>query len=132
MVDDDALLCRVVERVLETEGFEVLVANDGFGALATLADRHVDLVLLDIRMPGLDGLRVLEMITLKNGGPPVVMMTGHAHVDSAQKAKLMGARDYIGKPFGMDEIRRAVSEALRLPRRPRLRESERASCEGLS
>jgi len=116
IVDDDPCALRVLERVLEKEGCEVLAETSGWAALSTVRRYHVDLVLLDLRMPGMDGLEVLKQLVKANRLLPVLMMTGYCHVETAQEARRLGACDYLAKPLSTRLLRQAVRETLRSSR----------------
>ena len=98
VVDDAQYVTKLVERTLQDAGFDVTVANDGNSALAILAEREPDLVLLDIRMPGLDGFQVLERIR-KSSDVPVLMLTAVSEENALARSMGIGADDYIEKPF---------------------------------
>jgi len=98
VVDDAQYVTKVVERTLEDAGFVVTVANDGNSALAMLAEKEPDLVLLDIRMPGLDGFQVLERIR-ESSDVPVLMLTAVREKTALAHSRGLGADDYIEKPF---------------------------------
>ena len=98
VVDDEQYVTKLVERTLEDAGFVVTVANDGNSALAMLAEKKPDLVLLDIRMPGLDGFQVLERIR-ESSNVLVVMLTAVRGETAVEHSLGLGADDYIEKPF---------------------------------
>jgi len=98
VVDDEQYVAKLVERTLEDAGFVVTVANDGNSALAMLAEKEPDLVLLDIRMPGLDGFQVLERIR-ESSNVPVLMLTAVRGETAVAHSLDIGADDYIEKPF---------------------------------
>jgi DNA-binding response OmpR family regulator len=98
VVDDEQYVTKLVERTLEDAGFVVTVANDGNSALAMLAEKKPDLVLLDIRMPGLDGFQVLERIR-ESSNVLVFMLTAVRGETAVEHSLGLGADDYIEKPF---------------------------------
>ena len=98
VVDDEPYVTKLVERTLEDAGYIVTVANDGNSALAMLVERDPDLVLLDIRMPGLDGYQVLERIR-ENSDVPVLMLTAVRGETALARSLGLGADSYIIKPF---------------------------------
>jgi len=98
VVDDAQYVTKLVERTLEDAGFVVTVANDGNSALAMLAEKEPDLVLLDIRMPGLDGFQVLERIR-ESSNVLVFMLTAVRGETAVEHSLGLGADDYIEKPF---------------------------------
>lgn len=115
VVDDDPDLRRTVSLLLGGD-FEVLEAVDGPEALQVIADRSPRLVLLDVTMPGMDGISVLEAVRGMGKKMIVVMLTGEREIDTARRALELGAVSYVTKPFDVDflrsEIQRLLSEAL--------------------
>ncbi len=117
IVDDEAAMRDLLRIVLEKERHEVLTANDGMTGLSLAGSREVDLVISDIKMPGLDGVGLLAGLRQQGHTMPVIMITAYADSESAIQAMKQGAYDYLTKPFKMDEIklviRRALTEAAR-------------------
>jgi len=117
VVDDEAAMRDLLRIVLEKERHEVLTANDGATGLSLAASRDIDLVISDIKMPGLDGVGLLAGLRQQGRTTPVIMITAYADSESAIQAMKQGAYDYLTKPFKMDEIklviRRALEEAAR-------------------
>jgi DNA-binding NtrC family response regulator len=111
IVDDEDKLRRMLKRTLAQAGYEVAQAADGAAALERLRQKQVDLVLSDIRMPGMDGLELLSRIKRQDPGVEVIMMTAYASVETAVKAMKQGATDYVGKPFNFDELLLKVAQA---------------------
>ena len=99
IVDDEPDMRLAIKNVLRLRGYEILEAPDGPSALNMLSKSDVDLVLLDIRLPGMDGVEVLEKVRKKNRNLPVVMITGYGHVRSAVDVMKLGANEYLQKPF---------------------------------
>ena len=91
-------------RWLSEAGHAVLIVKSGKDALAALDEHEVDVVLSDVRMPGMDGVDLLRSISPGNGGPDVVLMTGFASVSSAVEAIRLGAYDYLVKPFEAGQL----------------------------
>jgi len=112
VVDDEPEVCRLVQRVLQRDHFHVLCATSGKRALASLRNRCVDLVILDISMPDMSGIQVLAELRVRRKSLPVLMLTGHGHLDTARQAMQLGAYDYITKPFSVDLVKKIVREAL--------------------
>ena len=112
VADDDAVARDLLGEVLTREGYEVCMAADGAAALAVCETAVIDLALVDLRMPGLDGLTVLRRIAALRPGVPVVILTAFATMDTAIAAIRAGAYDYLSKPFRMEEIRLVVRRAL--------------------
>jgi two-component system response regulator HydG len=105
IVDDDRAILTLVGSVALAEGFDVATTVDGADALQQLNSRPVDLVLVDLRMPGVTGLDVLRAIRSVNARCRVVLMSGHATIDSAVTAVKLGAMDYLTKPFDLQRLR---------------------------
>ena len=124
VVDDEATICNFLVRVLEREGYEVAAACDGIEALHLLADQPFDLLLTDIRMDRLNGVELLKEAKARDPDLAVILLTGHATVDSAVTALRRGAFNYLLKPVKNEEIIAAVEAGLqergRQQRRDRL------------
>jgi UDP-3-O-[3-hydroxymyristoyl] N-acetylglucosamine deacetylase len=115
VVDDEASIRRSLEGVLKDEGFSVLLAEDGESAIRMLMSTRPALVLLDIWMPGMDGLETLRKIKELYPDLPVVMISGHATISTAVAATRLGALDFIEKPLDLSGtiqiVRRVISQA---------------------
>lgn len=98
VVDDDQEMLKILNRALELEGFDVVVAADGISALAIMKEHEPDLVVLDIMMPDLDGFQTLDLLR-ERSNIPVIMLTARCELASLQKALFLGADDYVRKPF---------------------------------
>ena len=114
VVDDEASIRESLSGILSDEGFTPFCAENGEQALALLEESQVDLVLLDIWMPGIDGMETLKRI--KEGHPylPVIMISGHGTIETAVQATKTGAFDFIEKPPSYDKIVLSINNALRL------------------
>lgn len=117
LVEDEVPLAETIAYNLQAEGFKVSVAHDGSLALARFRDSKPDLVLLDIMLPGLDGLEVCKRIR-KESDVPVIMLTAKAREIDKVVGLEVGADDYIAKPFGMMELIARVRALLRRTVRP--------------
>ncbi len=113
IVDDEASIRKTLEGVFSDEGFSTLVAEDGQQALVLLKSFKPSVVLLDIWMPGMDGLEILLKIKQMYPSVPVIMMSGHATIATAVKATRLGAFDFIEKPLGLGATLALVRRALR-------------------
>ena len=109
IVDDDRAILTLVGTVALKEGFDVATSVAGEDALRRLAAHPADLVLLDLQMPGVTGLDVLRAINDARHGCRVVLMSGHATIDSAVEAVKLGAEDYLTKPFDLPRLRHLLS-----------------------
>ncbi len=119
MVVDDETVARTSVRVnLESDGFQVGEACDGQRAKELARAARPDLILLDVRMPGKDGLQILEEIQAdpQLRGIPIVMLTADAQESSEWRARDLGAIAYIAKPVDPDDLLRVVRRVLEMPR----------------
>jgi len=112
IVDDEASIRKSLEGVLNDEGYSCALASDGADALSQLQSLHPSLVLLDIWMPGMDGIETLRRMRAAQPGTPVIMMSGHATISTAIKATKFGASDFIEKPLEIDLLLNAIRRAL--------------------
>ena len=110
VVDDERNTRLTLEEALEPLGYEVVLAGSGSEALERLLDPGIELVLLDLKMPGVDGLEVLRHAERERPDVKVLVLTAHGTVDSAVESMKHGAADLIQKPFSIEEIRAAVGE----------------------
>ncbi len=114
IVDDEKNYLLVLSAVLEEEGYEVLTAVSGAEALEILSSSEPALVLTDMKMPGMDGIELLERIKTRDPDLPVIMMTAHGTVDKAVEAMQKGAYTYILKPFDNERLILYVRKAISL------------------
>lgn len=112
VIEDDPHMLQLLKRILETEGYDVHLAADGVYGMSVLRETRLDLVLLDIMMPGPDGYQVLDSIRCCSE-VPVIMVTAKTEVDSVENALALGADDYIRKPFRPQELVARVKAKLR-------------------
>ncbi|HLN92738.1 MAG TPA: sigma-54 dependent transcriptional regulator, partial [Thermoanaerobaculia bacterium] len=112
VVDDDAGIRDTLRMILEYEGYEVATSADGKSALADLDASPADAVLLDIKMPGMDGLEVLDRIVARDGAPPVLMISGHGDIATAVDSTRRGAIDFLEKPPQRERILVSLKNAL--------------------
>lgn len=112
VIDDEATMRDSCRQALSRDGNRVEVAEDGLKGLAMLAKESFDLIILDLKMPGLSGMDVLKKIKDSNPEAMVIVITGYATVESAVEAMKRGAYDFIPKPFTPDSLRVIVKRAL--------------------
>jgi DNA-binding NtrC family response regulator len=112
VIDDEPNILTTLRRALELEGYDVDVAGAGRIGLEKLADRDVDLVLLDVQMPEMDGLAVLRTIRERHPDVPVIMMSGHGTIETAVSATQLGARDFLEKPLGTEKTLLTIKNTL--------------------
>jgi DNA-binding NtrC family response regulator len=113
VVDDEPVVQDTVKWLLHMQGYQVSIAGTGEEALTRIAQQEFDVVVSDIRMPGLNGLDVLERSRVLKPRLAVILMTGHATLDTAIEALRRGASDYLLKPFEMEDLTLSVERALR-------------------
>ena len=112
LVDDDEAIRRSVGFALKTSGFQVRTYESGAGILKDAPELESGCILLDIRMPGMDGLEVQEALRSKGVTLPVIIMTGHGDVSLAVRAMKAGAIDFIEKPFEKALLLSAIEHAM--------------------
>lgn len=113
VVDDDRKLRDMLRRALEGAGFEVEVAEDGGRALASVSARAPDLMVLDVLMPGVDGLGVARRLRERGDTTPILMLTARDSIADRVKGLDAGADDYLVKPFSLEELLARVRAMLR-------------------
>ena len=111
VAEDEANLRLVLQKELQRQGHEVRVAPDGEAALRLLEESNVDVLLCDINMPRMDGLELLRRVHQRPNPPEVIMLTGHATVETAIEAMKLGAYDYLSKPYHINELDTLVTRA---------------------
>ncbi|HQG83893.1 MAG TPA: sigma-54 dependent transcriptional regulator [Syntrophales bacterium] len=116
VVDDEESICQSLRGILSDEGYEVRTAGSGEDALKAIEEDVPDLVLLDIWLPGMDGLEALKIIKAETPQVPVIMMSGHGTIETAVKATKLGAFDFIEKPISLEKVVLLVNHALALVR----------------
>ncbi len=112
IVDDETTIIESLEGILSDDGFEVLHAFNGYEALKKIETASPDIVLLDIWMPGMDGIETLKEIKKIAPNLPVVMITGHGSIESAVDATKSGAYDFLEKPLSLDKVMLTINNAL--------------------
>ncbi len=120
VIDDSNTIRRSAEIFLAQAGYQVLLAEDGFDALAKIADHHPDLVFVDIMMPRLDGYQTCALIkkNAKFSATPVIMLSSKDGLFDRARGRMVGSDEYLTKPFTKDSLLKAVSEHILL-REPR-------------
>ena len=128
IVEDEAKMRRLLELNLGEEGFTTFSAGDAEAGLKLLRDNHIDLVVTDLKLPGMDGLEFLQTIKRQNAALPVVVMTAFGSVETAVEAMKAGAADYVLKPFSLAEMQLVIHKELDVRN---LREENRSLREAL-
>jgi DNA-binding NtrC family response regulator len=112
VIDDEQVVLDSVRRILTDENYEVEVTVSGREGIDRAIKKQYDIILTDIRMPDIGGMRVLRDVKRAKPSLPVVMITGYASIESSVQAMKMGAADYLEKPFTPDQLLKAVASAL--------------------
>lgn len=111
IVDDEMDLLETVVKRLQKRNVDTMGVPDGDKALAYLAAHPIDVVVLDVKMPGRNGLEILEEIRARYPAIEVIMLTGHASIRSGKQGMSLGAFDYMMKPVGIDELLEKIRQA---------------------
>jgi len=117
LVDDEPAVLALLGRILSAEDAEILAVQRGAEALEIARRTHVDLVILDVRLPDVSGLEVLRRVRRLDEAVPVIMVTSYGSAQTVKAAMRLGAFDYLTKPFDNQEVKRIAREALRSPAR---------------
>ena len=112
LVDDEANLRTVFSDVLKRAGYRVKAVEDGHEAIKEVEQNTYNLALVDLRMPKMDGIEVLENIKKRKPEIPVIIYTGYGSVTTAVEAMRKGAVDYLNKPFSAEELKLSIRKAL--------------------
>ena len=123
LVDDEERFLTTTQKVLHKKGYEVFTATSGAAALKVLGEKSVDVAILDVKMPGMDGIATLKEIKRYHPLVEVIMLTGHGTFESAVEGLKSGATDYLTKPSDIAELLDKVAEAFE--KRQRLEEKIR-------
>jgi two-component system, OmpR family, response regulator MprA len=113
VVDDEPAVRTALERALALDGFDVLLAEDGRAALDRLVDDRVDAIVLDVAMPGVDGVEVCRRLRAADDFTPVLMLTARDAIDDRVAGLDAGADDYVVKPFALRELKARLRALLR-------------------
>ena len=116
IVDDEQGIREALSSILAEEGYEASAVASGEECLALLDQRSIDLVLLDVWLDGIDGLETLERIRKNGMDPMVVMISGHASIETAVRATKLGAFDFIEKPLSLEKVILVIKNALEVHR----------------
>jgi DNA-binding NtrC family response regulator len=112
VVDDEDALRMVLSSELEGEGYKVASASDGAEAIDILKKDEFDLILLDIKMPNVDGFEVLKFVKETHPNTKVIMLTGFADLKNAIESKKLGAEDFVSKPYDLVDLLTTVERVL--------------------
>ncbi len=104
LVDDETIFTRNISKLLKNRGYEITAVNSGDAAIRELEQNPVDVIVLDLKMPGMDGIATLKEIIKLGLFAETLILTGHGSIDSALEAMKLGAYDYLTKPCEIDEL----------------------------
>ena len=111
IVDDEVDFLETIVKRLKARNIDVNGVESGYRALEALEGRNPDVIILDVKMPGMDGIETLREIKKKSPLTEVIMLTGHASVESGIQGMQLGAFDYVMKPVALDELLEKVRQA---------------------
>jgi DNA-binding NtrC family response regulator len=111
LVDDEERFIQTTQKMIARKGYDVLTATSGAECLEKLESELVHVVILDVKMPGMDGVETLQQIKRRFPLVEVIMLTGHATAESAVQGMKLGATDYLTKPTGIDDLIAKAEEA---------------------
>ncbi len=112
VVDDEESTRTGLSKILDKSGYKVLTAKDGVDALEKLKEDPCDLVITDMKMPQMDGIKLLKEIKQTNPKVGVIIVTAYGEVDSYLEAMNLGAFEYLNKPIKVDELKRVITKTL--------------------
>jgi DNA-binding NtrC family response regulator len=104
LVDDETIFTKNMSKLLKFRGYEVAAVNSGDAAIRELEQSHFDVIVLDLKMPGMDGISTLKEIMKLGLFTETLILTGHGSIDTALEAMKLGAYDYLTKPCEIDEL----------------------------
>ena len=111
LVDDETIFTKNMSKLLKNRGYTVTSANSGDAAIRELEQNPVDVIVLDLKMPGMDGITTLKEIMKLGLFTETLILTGHGSIDSALEAMKLGAHDYLTKPCEIDELVTKIESA---------------------
>ena len=111
VIDDERVICDACRIVLSEKGYSVELRNTGEAGLRAIREGGYDVVLLDMKLPDIDGIDILRAVREEQLGPCVIVMTGYATMNNAVQAMKTGAVDYLAKPFTEDELMEALERS---------------------
>lgn len=112
VIDDDPKITAMLQRALTFEGYRVEVANDGYAGMEMIRNKPPELLILDIMMPGIDGWEVCQQVR-KGNVTPILILSARDEVENKVKGLNLGADDYLGKPFALEELLARIQALLR-------------------
>jgi len=111
LVDDEVAFANNILKLLSKRGYNVMAVNDGASAIRALGEKEFDVVILDMKMPGMNGIATLKEIKKKESLIEVVILTGHGSIESGIEGMQLGAFDFVMKPVSIDDLNEKVCQA---------------------
>ncbi len=111
LVDDDVEFTRILSERLGTRGLKVDEANDGLSAVSKVDDQTYDAIILDLAMPGMDGIETMKKLLKKQPDLQIILLTGHATIEKGVEAVKLGALDFLEKPASLEKLIKKIKEA---------------------
>ena len=111
LVDDEVAFTNNLEMILSVRGYDVMAVNDGESAVRAIEDNDFDVAILDLKMPGMDGIETLKQLKRRRPLLEVIMLTGHGSIESGVQGMHLGAFDYAMKPIEVDDLLEKISDA---------------------
>jgi DNA-binding NtrC family response regulator len=112
IVEDDRAICEMLGKVLSKQGYCTLKAENGKQEIRMATDNRLDLVVLDLNLPDIEGIHVLKQVKTQNRSTQVIVLTGHGSRETARSAMEIGAFDFLTKPFDVHDVCDVIKEAL--------------------
>ena len=116
IVDDEEQICKVIKKVLLQEGYQIFTALDGEQALSQLKKNLMDLMLVDLKMPSMNGLELLKQARVIQKNLKSILLTAYGTASAAREAMFLGVFDFLTKPFDIHLLKKVVKEALDVKR----------------
>lgn len=112
VIDDQPGIRRLLTEVLQDEGYKVVTAQNGYEGIQVAQDVNPHVILMDMKMPGMDGIEALKELKRKGQGDQVIMMTAYGELDMVNEAREAGMRDYITKPFDIMSLCQIIQASI--------------------
>ena len=111
IIDDEQDLCKLFERILTDDGYSVITAYNGIDGIKRNEEHHPDIIILDLKMPKIDGIETLRNIRKTDKDVIVIVLTGYGSVETIRNSVDLNVYEYISKPFNTDVIKKVIKEA---------------------
>ncbi len=111
VIDDESVICDACDLVLSEQGHTVTLRNNGKAGLEAIREGSYDILLLDMKLPDIDGMDILKVVQEEKPGLCTIVMTGYSSISNAVQAMRQGADNYLAKPFTEDELLQAIEES---------------------